>query len=298
MVMRINTIKYSLIDALKSLKRNTTLSFASIITVSLTLFMFGIYLLAMLNASEMVKNIESKLEVSVFLQEEVSTNDKENIQKVITSTQGVTKVAFINKDQALEKWKAQLGEDNEDLVQGFDKNNPLPESFTVTVENAEIVKTVVANTEKLNGVEKVVANQDLVNRISGVVKGVKWVGFAALIILIPICLLLIGNTIKLAVYSRRREVNIMKFVGATDWFIRWPFIIEGIIIGVVGAILSSALLIPLYNLVYNKLSSDIAMINLVTPSYIVMNVLWIFILSGTLIGGIGSILSIRKFLRV
>lgn len=298
MAMRINTIKYSLIDALKSLKRNTTLSFASIVTVSLTLFMFGIYLLAMLNANEIVKNIESKLEVSVFLKEDASTSDKENIQKTITSIQGVTKIGFVTKDQALEKWKDQLGEGNQDLVQGFDEKNPLPESFTVTVENAEIVNTVVTNTEKLSGIEKVVANQDLVNRISAVVGGVKWVGFAALIILIPICLLLIGNTIKLAVYSRRREVNIMKFVGATDWFIRWPFIIEGIIIGIVGAILSSALLIPLYSLAYNKLSSYVVMINLVTPQYLVMNILWIFILSGTLIGGIGSILSIRKFLRV
>lgn len=298
MAMRINTIKYSLIDALKSLKRNTTLSFASIITVSLTLFMFGIYLLAMLNANEIVKNIESKLEVSVFLKEDASTSDKENIQKTITNIQGVTKIGFVTKDEALEKWKDQLGEENQDLVQGFDEKNPLPESFTVTVENAEIVKTVVTNTEKLDGIEKVVANQDLVNRISAVVGGVKWVGFAALIILIPICLLLIGNTIKLAVYSRRREVNIMKFVGATDWFIRWPFIIEGIIIGIVGAILSSALLIPLYSLAYNKLSSYVVMINLVTPQYLIMNILWIFILSGTLIGGIGSILSIRKFLRV
>jgi cell division transport system permease protein len=298
MAMKINTIKYSLVDALRSLKRNTTLSFASIITVSLTLFMFGIYLLAMLNANEVVKNIESKLEVSVFLKEEIKTTDKENIQQAITNTQGVKKISYVTKEQALQKWKDQLGEENQDLVQGFDEKNPLPESFTVTVENADIVKVVVTNTEKINGVEKVVANEDLVNRISGVTRGVKWVGFAALILLIPICLLLIGNTIKLAVYSRRREVNIMKFVGATDWFIRWPFIIEGVIIGIVGAIMASALLMPIYNLTYNKLSANIVMINLVTPQYVVMNILWIFILSGTIIGGLGSILSIRKFLKV
>ncbi len=298
MAMKINTIKYSLVDALKSLKRNTTLSFASIITVSLTLFMFGIYLMAMLNANQVVKNIESKLEVSVFLKEDIKADDKENIQNIITTTKGVTKIAYVTKEEALEKWKEQLGKENHDLVQGFDEKNPLPESFTVTVENAEMVKTIVKTTEKLAGVEKVVANEDLVNRIAGVTRGVKWIGFAALILLIPICLFLIGNTIKLAVYSRRREVNIMKYVGATDWFIRWPFIIEGVIIGIVGAIIASAVLIPLYGLAYNKLSDSIMMIELVTPNYIVMNILWIFILSGTLIGGIGSILSIRKFLKV
>lgn len=298
MAMKINTIKYSLVDALKSLKRNTTLSFASIITVSLTLFMFGIYLMAMLNANQVVKNIESKLEVSVFLKEDIKAEDKENIQNTITTTKGVTRIAYVTKEEALEKWKEQLGKENHDLVQGFDEKNPLPESFTVTVENAEMVKTIVKTTEKLAGVEKVVANEDLVNRIAGVTRGVKWIGFAALILLIPICLFLIGNTIKLAVYSRRREVNIMKYVGATDWFIRWPFIIEGVIIGIVGAIIASAVLIPLYSFAYSKLSDSIMMIELVTPNYVVMNILWIFILSGTLIGGIGSILSIRKFLKV
>lgn len=298
MAMKINTIKYSLVDALKSFKRNTTLSFASIITVSLTLFMFGIYLMAMLNANQVVKNIESKLEVSVFLKEDIKAEDKENIQNTITTTKGVTRIAYVTKEEALEKWKEQLGKENHDLVQGFDEKNPLPESFTVTVENAEMVKTIVKTTEKLAGVEKVVANEDLVNRIAGVTRGVKWIGFAALILLIPICLFLIGNTIKLAVYSRRREVNIMKYVGATDWFIRWPFIIEGVIIGIVGAIIASAVLIPLYSFAYSKLSDSIMMIELVTPNYVVMNILWIFILSGTLIGGIGSILSIRKFLKV
>lgn len=296
--MKISTLKYFSIDAFKSLKRNRTLSVASIITVSLTLFMFGIFLIAMLNANKLVKNVESKLEVQVFLKEKISESDKNNIEKTVKNINGVVQVSYETKEQALEKYKEQLGEKNEGLLKGFDKENPLPESYIVKVKSPELVQVVVSNIEKKSGVEEVVANRELVDRIAAFTKGIKWVGAAALIILIPISLLLIGNTIKLAVYSRRREIGIMKFVGATDGFIRWPFIIEGIVIGLIGSLVSGLLLHYSYNLIYHKLSVSVPMLNLVSSTYILGNVLWIFILSGIIIGSVGSIMSIRKFLRV
>lgn len=297
-VMKISTLKYFSIDAFKSLKRNRTLSVASIITVSLTLFMFGIFLIAMLNANKLVKNVESKLEVQVFLKEKISESDKNNIEKTVKNINGVVQVSYETKEQALEKYKEQLGEKNEGLLKGFDKENPLPESYIVKVKSPELVQVVVSNIEKKSGVEEVVANRELVDRIAAFTKGIKWVGAAALIILIPISLLLIGNTIKLAVYSRRREIGIMKFVGATDGFIRWPFIIEGIVIGLIGSLISGLLLHYSYNLIYHKLSVSVPMLNLVSSTYILGNVLWIFILSGIIIGSVGSIMSIRKFLQV
>lgn len=296
--MKISTLKYFSIDAFKSLKRNRTLSVASIITVSLTLFMFGIFLIAMLNANKLVKNVESKLEVQVFLKEKISESDKNNIEKTVKNINGVVQVSYETKEQALEKYKEQLGEKNEGLLKGFDKENPLPESYIVKVKSPELVQVVVSNIEKKSGVEEVVANRELVDRIAAFTKGIKWVGAAALIILIPISLLLIGNTIKLAVYSRRREIGIMKFVGATDGFIRWPFIIEGIVIGLIGSLISGLLLHYSYNLIYHKLSVSVPMLNLVSSTYILGNVLWIFILSGIIIGSVGSIMSIRKFLQV
>ncbi|WP_415874745.1 permease-like cell division protein FtsX [Clostridium sp.] len=296
--MKISTIKYFFIDALNSLKRNTTLTIASVITVSLTLFMFGIFLLTMLNANQILKHVESKLEVSVFLKDDIKAEDKQNIEETLKKVNGLSDITYVNKEQALERWKEQLGEENKDLVQGLENKNPLPESYIVRVENADIVKNVVESTKELNGIEKVVANEDLVNQISKLTRGVKWVGFTALMIMIPISLLLIGNTIKLAVYARKKEISIMKFVGATDWFIRWPFIIEGVVIGIIGSLVSSGFLYYSYGVVYRKLSSIIIMLNLITPKYFLMNVIWIFVLSGILIGGLGSILSIRKFLKV
>lgn len=296
--MKISTLKYFSIDAFKSLKRNRTLSVASIVTVSLTLFMFGIFLIAMLNANKLVKNVESKLEVQVFLKEKISENDKSNIEKTVKNINGVVQVSYETKEQALEKYKEQLGEENEGLLKGLDKENPLPESYIVKVKSPEMVEVVVTNIEKKPGVEEVVANRELVDRIAAFTKGIKWVGAAALVILIPISLLLIGNTIKLAVYSRKREIGIMKFVGATDGFIRWPFIIEGIVIGLIGSLISGLLLHYSYNLIYHKLSASIPMLNLVSSAYILGNVLWIFILTGIIIGSVGSMMSIRKFLQV
>lgn len=296
--MKISTLKYFSIDAFKSLKRNKTLSIASVVTVSLTLFMFGIFLMAMLNANKLVKNVESKLEVQVFLKDGISASDKKDIEETVKNINGVVQVSYETKEQALEKYKEQLGEKNQGLLQGFDKENPLPESYIVKVKSSEIVEVVVTNTEKKPGVEEVVANRELVDRIAALTKGIKWVGAAALIILIPISLLLIGNTIKLAVYSRKREIGIMKFVGATDGFIRWPFIIEGIVIGLIGSLISGILLHYSYSFIYHKISASIPMLNLVSSTYILGNVLWIFILSGITIGSVGSIISIRKFLRV
>lgn len=296
--MKINTIKYFFIDSLNSIKRNVTLTLASVITVSLTLFMFGIFLLIMLNANQVLRNMESKLEVSVFLKDDIKVEEKQKIEGTIKEVDNLSSIAFVSKDQALVRFKEQLGEENAELGKGLEDNNPLPESYIVNVEKADTVKEVVESTKNLAGIEKVVANEDLVAQISKLVSGGKWIGFAAILIMIPISLLLIGNTIKLAVFARKREVNIMKFVGATDWFIRWPFIIEGMIIGVIGSFISSIGLQYLYKLVYEKISSTIMMLNLLTPEFFLTNILWVFIISGTLIGGLGSILSVRKFLKV
>ncbi|MCY6354556.1 permease-like cell division protein FtsX [Clostridium sp. ZS2-4] len=295
--MKISTLRYFSIDALKSLKRNKTLSIASIITVSLTLFMFGIFIITMLNVNKIVKNIGSKLEVQVFLKEGASQNDKSGIEEAIKNIDGIVTVTFQTKEEALQKYKELLGEENKNLLIGFDKKN-LPESYIVKVKSSDIVENVVNKVKNKTGVEEVRANRELVDIIDSFTKGVKWLGSVALVILIPISLLLIGNTIKLAVYSRKKEIGIMKFVGATDSFIRWPFIIEGIIIGLIGSFVSCIFLNYGYKFVYQKISGAMTMLNLVSPVYVLGSVLWIFVLSGIIIGGIGSIISIRKFLRV
>lgn len=296
--MKINTFKHFVLDALRNLKRNRTLSTASAATVAATLFILGVFLLTILNVKVAIKDVESKVEVKVFLKEDIKTNEKSNVEKAIKDTAGVVDVAYESKSQALENLKDQLGADNKDLVQGLEKDNPMPNSYIVKVEKPEMVSTVVKNVKDMPGIESIKDGRELVDKIMNVVNTIKWVGIVIFIVLIGVSLFLIGNTIKLTVYSRRREIGIMKYIGATDWFIRWPFILEGIILGILGSLLALVLLYFAYKFAYVKLMAEVLTMQFVKPGYVLSVVIWEFLLSGILIGGVGSIMAIRKFLTV
>jgi Cell division protein len=148
------------------------------------------------------------------------------------------------------------------------------------------------------GIESISNDQEFTNKIISISKNVKWIGIALFILMASVSIFLISNTIKLTIYSRRKEIGIMKFVGATDWFIRWPLIIEGAVIGLIGAISSNILVYYIYKIVFMKMNENLLLINLLSPSYITQTLLWQFILIGILIGGLGSSWSLIKFLKV
>lgn len=296
--MKISTYKHFLLDALRNLRRNRTLSTASAATVAASLFILGVFLLTILNVNVAIKDVESKVEVKVFLKEDIKMNEQSDIEKAIKDTAGVVDVTFESKNDALKKLQEQLGEENKDLVQGLERDNPMPTSFIVKVEKPEMVTTVVDNVKGMPGIDSIKDGRQLVDKIMSVVNTIKWVGVAIFLLLIGVSLFLIGNTIKLTVYSRRREIGIMKYIGATDWFIRWPFIMEGILLGILGALLSLILLYFAYRFAYIKLMSQVVTMQFIRPSYVLSIISWEFLLSGILIGGVGSIMAIRKFLTV
>lgn len=296
--MKISTVKYFVVDSLKGLKRHKTLSTASAATVAATLFIFGIFILSMMNVKELIKDVESKVEVRIVLKNDISRDQDKELKEKISSISGVEKITYETKNDALQKFKGQLGEENKSLVQGLDKENPLPNSYIVKVGRPEIVSTVVKNIKGMKGIDEIKDGREIVDKITRITTTMKWIGVALFLVLIGVSLFLIGNTIKITVYSRRREIGIMKYIGATDWFIRWPFIFEGVIIGILGSIISIAVLYYLYKLAYNKATAGLFFMKLLAPNFVLTNILWIFILGGIVIGAIGSILSIRKFLQV
>lgn len=313
--MKINTILYFISDAFKSLKRNKTISIASAATVLTTLLVFGAFLLTALNVKSGISDVQSKVEVKVFLLDAIEETDKVNLEDKLKSIPGVVEVAYETKDEALANFREQVGE-NQEILAGYDEeNNPLPASYIVKIESpeyaAQIEKELIVSNGKddagkdvveyMAGVESVGNDQELINAIDSFAKTINWVGIILFIVLIGVSLFLIINTIKITVYSRRREIGIMKFVGATDWFIRWPFIVEGIVIGVVGAILSTIVLYFGYNALYNMLTSNVSMVSVIRfiePTYVLTTISWQFILAGVLIGTFGSIIALRKFLDV
>lgn len=297
--MTINSFKYYIIDALKSLKRNATISLASAVTVTATMVILGVFILLIQNVNLGMSNLESKVQVQVFLKDDISKIDQENIEQELKKITGVKNIEFEDKSIALEKFSEQVSKDDESLLNNYDaSNNPLPNSYIVNLENPEESKQVVSSLENLEGIESIGNDKDFTDKIISISQSVKWIGITLSIIMVSVSVFLISNTIKLTIYSRRKEIGIMKFVGATDWFIRWPFVIEGAIIGLVGTISANILLYYLYNIIFEKINKNLLLANLLSPSYITQSLQWQFILAGILIGSLGSSWSLYKFLKV
>ncbi|PJI07849.1 MULTISPECIES: permease-like cell division protein FtsX [Clostridium] len=300
--MRVSTLKLFFIDALKSLKRNKTISTAAAATVAATLFILGICLLVLLNVRTGISDVRSKVQVQVYFKDDITIDQQKDVLDKLTKTSGITSIKFESKSDALSKFKNQLGSENKSLIEGMDRN-PMPTSYVVSVSDADYASNVVKalknkNGGTLDGIEKVQDGRELINKITTITSTVQGVGIAIFIILAGVSLFLIGNTIKLTVYSRRREIGIMKYIGATDWFIRFPFIIEGMIIGIVGSVITIIVTYNLYKVAYNKMNSSFLTMNIVSPSYVLVFMSWEFILAGMFIGALGSIVVIRKFLDV
>ena len=299
MAMKFDSFKYSIKDAFKSIVRNKTLSIASIATVTATLFILGVITLTVANVNEIVDHLGSMVEVKVYLVDDVNDTSKKAIESKIKAIQGVNDVVYESKEQALENVRGQLNDESGELSVGFEEKNPFPASYTVKVDEPLTVDEVVKAIDGMDGIDKIKDARSTIEKIASFTDSLKITAIVAFVIFILISLFLIGNTIKITVFTRKREIGIMKYVGATDWFIRWPFIIEGIILGIAGAFIAIILLNIGYAMLLNGMSTDMLFgFQLVSVSYVWKVVIWEFILCGLFIGSIGSILSMRKFLQV
>ena len=296
--MKINTINYFIVDALKSIKRNITVSFAAMLTVLVTFFVLGTFTLVGLNFNKTIEDVADKIEIKVYLQDDIKLVNQREVEIKLSEQDGVKAVTYESKDEAFTKLKKDL-EGNSGMLEGYSlENNPLASSYIVTLEDASYAGDVSKAVEDMTGVESITNQQELIEKISNVVDFVQILGIVLFFVFIGVSIFLIMNTIKLAVYSRRREVGIMKFVGATDWFIRWPFVIEGMIIGAVGSLLATAILYFIYRGVFGFIASNLLIANLVPVSFVLTTFLGGFLLGGIVVGAIGSIAALRKFLVV
>ena len=296
--MKINTINYFIVDALKSIKRNITVSFAAMLTVLVTFFVLGTFTLVGLNFNKTIEDVDDKIEIKDYLKDDIKLVNQREVEIKLAEQEGVKAVTYESKDEAFTKLKKDL-EGNSGMLEGYSlENNPLASSYIVTLEDASYAGDVSKAVEDMTGVESITNQQELIEKISNVVDFVQILGVVLFFVFIGVSIFLIMNTIKLAVYSRRREVGIMKFVGATDWFIRWPFVIEGMIIGAVGSLLATVILYFIYRGIFGFIASNLLIANLVPVSFVLTTLLGGFLLGGIVVGAIGSIAALRKFLVV
>ncbi|MBR2214962.1 MAG: permease-like cell division protein FtsX [Selenomonadaceae bacterium] len=295
--MKLSTSEYFIREVLISLKRNNWMSFASIGTVAVSLFVLGVFLTLVLNMNRMASQLESQVQISVYLTDDLKNSRKDTIEEDIRALQGIESVKYVDKEEAIERLRERLG-DQKYLLDALGEKNPLPDSFEVTVTQPALVQTAAEAIEKMTGVEEAKYGQDVVEHLFDITRLMRIFGLILMVLLAGATIFIISNTIRLTVFARRKEIAIMKYVGATDWFIRWPFLLEGVVLGGIGGIVAALVLRSFYAAMAAKIYSTLTFFPLM-PQYPFMNYVGVAILiSGMIIGAIGSTISLKRFLEV
>ena len=306
--MRYNVITYLLGEGIRNVFKNKKSTSASIIIMSLTMLIFGVFFVITQNINSIMKQIESEQGIEVFLYD-ISEDQTKALEDYIRNIDGINTVEYKSKEDALNQLKSQF-KDREDLLSGYDENNIFPASYVVTLtdltKNNEVKQKIdeydkdKPDTEKV--IKKITSSDETITTLINLANGIRIITGVILVILIIISIFIISNTIKLTVHARRKEISIMKYVGATNSFIRWPFIVEGIIIGIISGAISIIILGINYNLIANKiLESQVVSamsINLLTFEDMFGLIVLVYTILGVGIGILGSCISMRRYLKV
>lgn len=288
-------------ESFSGLWRNKTMSFTSIISIAAMLTLFGVVMLMIVNLNGLAYQTGEKLDkVVFFLKDEASPSDVNDFIDELHNNNKVKKVSYVSRDEALKEFKESFG-DNSKILENIPGGNPLPASVTVEMKKLSYGKEIEDKYKDLPIVEDHNYYYDFVTQMIKVQNGVKYVGAGIVLILVLVSVLIIHNTIKIAISNRRKEINIMKYVGATNTYIRGPFLINGIIFGVVGALIAGFITMKLYEILYDRLNPqlyDITHVDLVSALSIRADLFIIFLCIGVGIGFFGSLFSTKKFLDV
>lgn len=295
--MKMRTSEYMVRETLISLKRHNWMSIASISTVAVSLFVLGIFMILVLNMNRMASFLESQVQISVYLKDDLSKEDIRGIGNDIRDLQGIDTVEYISRADAEKRLRERLGEQAY-LLDALGEENPLPDSYEVTVRDPSMVETAAKAIAEFSGVEQTKYGQDVVEHLFDITRLIRIFGLVLMLLLAGATLFIISNTIRLTVFARRKEVAIMKYVGATDWFIRWPFVLEGIVMGFAGGVVAAIALKLVYAAAAAKIYDTLAFFPLI-PEQPFMTIIGILIvISGMAIGALGSSISLKRFLKV
>ena len=296
--MRIKGFRYFITEAFKNIFSNGWMTLASIFTVMASLLILGVFLVLSINLNSMIGDLQGSYELIAVVDEKTTIDGLMAIRKDIERIENVNDAFLENKGDRLEELKKNFG-DNSALLDRYKDDNPLRDWYKVTLADLDRSDETAEKLEQVDGVVKVIRNQDAIDNLVRIANYIRRFSLWIILALAVVSIFIISNTIKLTVYTRRKEINIMKFVGATDWFIRWPFIIEGILIGLVGSLASVALILGCYQFLISIVQNlSIVFVQLKPFGEILPIVLWSSFGLGAVLGGLGSFLSVRKHLNV
>lgn len=298
--MKHSIFGYLLGEGFRNVFHNKKSSGASLAIMCATMLIFGLFFMIIENLNNAVETLETQQGIQVFIQKTATDAQMEQIGEQIQAIDGVNKVTFVSKEDALNQTKEKL-KDKQALIAGWDESNPFKASYLVTLTDLKLSSQVQDEIKKIDNIDSIQSRDETINGLVAIANGVRIVSAVILTLLVLISIFIIGNTIKLTVHARRKEISIMKYVGATDSFIRWPFVIEGIIIGIVAALLSILVLGIAYSLITNAAANSIIStmgIKLLSFTDMTTLLVIVYMVLGIGIGALGSVISMRKYLKV
>ena len=295
--MTLNSARYILRETVHSMKRNPWLSIASVLTVMVSLVILGFSVFFLANASNMAKSFESQLEIAAFVQNGITQTEFEELKTQIQDMPGVSSITVVTKDQALADFGKTMGGSQNNLLADLGGTNPFPDKLTVKATDPQNVIALADAISVLPGVDKVRYGQGFVDKLLKFTQWLRWIGFGVVAAFGIAAIVLISINVKMNVFSRRREIQIMKLVGASNSFVRWPFLVEGLALGFVGGVLAAGIVGIGYNWVTMYVQSTLTFLPVVQNATLFRQVSGGLMLAGMAMGALGSGFSLQKFLR-
>ena len=298
--MKYNIFGYLIGEGFSNVFKNKKSTGASLMIMCATMIIFGIFLILGENINHFVDQVKSEQGFQVFLKTDATDEESQKVGEEIRAVDGVSTAEFKDKTYALNTMKEKLG-DKSELIDGYGADY-FPTSYVVTLTDLNLSKDVQEKILKIENVDKITSSDKTVSTLLGLAKGIKLVTGIILVLLIIISIFIISNTIKLTVHARRKEISIMKYVGATNSFIRWPFMVEGMLIGLISVLISLLILSVIYNAVIAQIQQSLinGMINipLLTFQELFKTLLTVYLVLGLGVGALGSAISMKKYLEV
>lgn len=298
--MKYNRFGYLIGEGFSNVFKNKKSTGASLMIMCATMIIFGIFLMLSENINHFVDDIKSEQGFQVFLTTDATEEQIQEVGNKIRALAGVNTADFKDKDYAMNFVKEKFG-DKAELLDGYDSDF-FSTSYIVTLTDLKLSKNVQNEILKFENVKKITSSDETVTTLLSVANGIKIVTAVILILLVIISIFIISNTIKLTVHARRKEISIMKYVGATNSFIRWPFIVEGMIIGILSSVISIVIVGGAYSLLAEQAVNNSFMIkiglSLLSFKDMISSIIVVYMLLGIGIGALGSVISMRKYLKV
>lgn len=294
----IRSFFYSIKQAFKQIGRNKSMALTSLFSITAMLLILGLFFILVVNVNLLTESAKDQFDtVEIFILDSASQEEIDTMKTDIEGQSFVSGVKYLSKDDAMLEMQDRWG-DNAYLLEGL-AENPLPRSLRITLTEVEQADSLVQYADKFSCIEDVKYNKTEVEKILKITNTIQIGALVIIVFLIIVSIVVVSNTVKLTVLARGREISIMKYVGATNWFIRGPFLTEGIIIGVLSALISAGLISGLYLLLTKSLSQQMLVLfssGLYPVVSMSINLMIIFLALGVSIGAMGSIISMRRFL--